>query len=133
MPVHLYGQMAEMTPILEVARRHDLRVIEDAAQSIGATQHGKPAGLLGDCGCLSFFPTKNLGGAGDGGMITTNDSTLAASLGQLRNHGMEPKYYYAHIGGNFRLDTIQAAYLMVKLPHLAAWVGASACQCHSLR
>lgn len=121
MPVHLYGQMAQMTPILDLAKRRGLRVIEDAAQSIGATQRGHPAGSLGDCGCLSFFPTKNLGGAGDGGMVTTNHAQLAASLRQLRNHGMEPKYYYPHIGGNFRLDTIQAAYLLVKLPHLDTW------------
>lgn len=120
-PVHLFGQMADMDPIMAIAARHGLAVVEDAAQSIGAKYKGKPAGSIGTLGALSFFPTKNLGGAGDGGMMVTSDSALAHRLAILRNHGMEPKYHYQWIGGNFRLDAIQAAYLLVKLPHLDEW------------
>jgi dTDP-4-amino-4,6-dideoxygalactose transaminase len=122
MPVHLYGQMAEMIPIMDVARRHDLRVIEDAAQAIGSEDaQGMRAGSIGDIGALSFFPTKNLGAFGDAGACVTNDDALAAKLAKLRVHGMEPKYYHELIGGNFRLDEIQAAVLNVKLPHLDSW------------
>ncbi|NNM86810.1 MAG: DegT/DnrJ/EryC1/StrS family aminotransferase [Phycisphaerales bacterium] len=121
MPVHLFGQMADMDAIMAIARRHHLAVIEDAAQSIGATYRGRHSGSIGTMGCFSFFPSKNLGGAGDGGMIVTQDNALAQRLRMFRNHGMEPKYYHACIGGNFRLDTIQAAYLHIKLKHLDAW------------
>ncbi len=121
MPVHLFGQMADMDPIMAIAARHGLAVIEDAAQSIGAKYKGRPSGSIGTVGALSFFPTKNLGGAGDGGMMVTSDATLAHRLAILRNHGMEPKYHYQWIGGNFRLDTLQAAYLLVKLKHLEEW------------
>lgn len=121
MPVHLFGQMADMDAIMAIARRHNLAVIEDAAQSIGATYRGRQSGSIGTAGCFSFFPSKNLGGAGDGGMIVTQDNALAQRLRMFRNHGMEPKYYHACIGGNFRLDTIQAAYLHIKLKHLDAW------------
>ncbi len=122
MPVHLYGQMADMTRIMGIAKRHQLSVIEDAAQAIGAADaQGRRACSIGDIGCLSFFPTKNLGAFGDAGMCVTNDERLAAKLMKLRVHGMEPKYYHELIGGNFRLDEIQAAVLNVKLPHLDAW------------
>ncbi|HEY6126388.1 MAG TPA: DegT/DnrJ/EryC1/StrS family aminotransferase [Steroidobacteraceae bacterium] len=122
MPVHLYGQMADMTRIMEIARRHGLRVIEDAAQAIGSEdEQGRRACSIGDIGCLSFFPTKNLGAFGDAGACVTNDPVLAAKLMKLRVHGMEPKYYHELIGGNFRLDEIQAAVLNVKLPHLDSW------------
>jgi dTDP-4-amino-4,6-dideoxygalactose transaminase len=122
MPVHLYGQMADMSAIMAIAQRHGLRVIEDAAQAIGAEDaKGRRAGSIGDIGCLSFFPTKNLGAFGDAGACVANDATLAAKLMKLRVHGMEPKYYHELIGGNFRLDEIQAAVLNVKLPHLDSW------------
>ena len=122
MPVHLYGQMADMSRIMQIAQRHRLRVIEDAAQAIGsADAQGRRACSIGDIGCLSFFPTKNLGAFGDAGACVTNDATLAAKMYKLRVHGMEPKYYHELIGGNFRLDEIQAAVLNVKLPHLDAW------------
>jgi dTDP-4-amino-4,6-dideoxygalactose transaminase len=122
MPVHLYGQMADMHPIMAIARKHGLRVIEDAAQAIGsADASGRRACSIGDIGCLSFFPTKNLGAFGDAGACVTNDEKLAAKLFKLRVHGMEPKYYHQLIGGNFRLDEIQAAVLNVKLPHLDSW------------
>ncbi len=125
MPVHLYGQVADMTRILEIARNHDLRVIEDAAQSIGSADVlGRRACSTGDIGCLSFFPTKNLGAFGDAGMCVTNDAALAARLEILRVHGGKPKYYHKVIGGNFRLDEIQAAVLNVKLPHLDSWSAA---------
>lgn len=120
-PVHLFGQMAAMRAINRLARDHDLLVIEDAAQAIGAKQNGHPAGYFGHMGCLSFFPTKNLGGFGDGGMVVTDDADYASIARQLRNHGMEPKYFHARIGGNFRLDALQAAVLNVKLPHLDRW------------
>ncbi len=125
MPVHLYGQMADMDRLMEIARRHDLRVIEDAAQAIGSEDaKGRRACSIGDIGCLSFFPTKNLGAFGDAGACVTNDEALAAKLLKLRVHGMEPKYFHELIGGNFRLDEIQAAVLNVKLPHLDAWSAA---------
>jgi dTDP-4-amino-4,6-dideoxygalactose transaminase len=122
MPVHLYGQVAEMGPLMQIAKRFGLRVIEDAAQAIGAADaQAQRAGSWGDIGCLSFFPTKNLGAFGDAGMCVANDSALAERLDILRVHGGKPKYYHAFIGGNFRIDEIQAAVLNVKLPHLDAW------------
>lgn len=121
MPVHLFGQCAEMDPILEIAGRHDLAVIEDAAQAIGATYKGRKAGSMGTTGCFSFFPSKNLGGLGDGGMIVTQDAALGERIAQCRNHGSKPKYYHKWVGGNFRLDTLQAAGLLIKLRHLEDW------------
>jgi len=122
MPVHLYGQSADMDPLMALARRFDLPLIEDAAQSIGAEYPPKRrSGGIGDIGCLSFFPTKNLGAFGDAGMCVTNDDALAAKLRMLRVHGMEPKYYHALIGGNFRMDELQAAVLLVKFRHLEDW------------
>lgn len=120
-PVHLYGQMADMTPIMEVARRHNLTVIEDAAQAIGSEYEGRRAGSIGDMSCFSFFPSKNLGGFGDGGMVTTNNAELAKQVKLLRNHGYAPKYYNKVVGGNFRLDAIQAAVLRIKLKYLDDW------------
>jgi dTDP-4-amino-4,6-dideoxygalactose transaminase len=125
MPVHLYGQMADMDLLLEIARSYRLPVIEDAAQAIGANlPDGRRAGSLGSIGCFSFFPTKNLGAFGDGGMCTANDAELAQKLRTLRVHGSEPKYYHALIGGNFRLDELQAAVLSVKLECLEDWTAA---------
>jgi len=121
MPVHLYGQMADMDPILEVARRQNLAVIEDACQAIGAAYKGRQAGAIGTYGAFSFFPSKNLGGAGDGGFLSTTDQARAEKLAILRVHGMEPKYYHRFIGGNFRLDALQAAVITVKLRHLDDW------------
>jgi dTDP-4-amino-4,6-dideoxygalactose transaminase len=121
MPVHLFGQMADMDPIMAIARKHKLAVIEDAAQSITSVYKGRKAGSIGTAGCFSFFPSKNLGGIGDGGMVVTNDEALHHRLVLMRNHGMEPKYYHKYIGGNFRLDPIQAVALLVKLPHLDDW------------
>lgn len=123
-PVHLYGQMAEMEPIMEIAARHNLYVIEDSAQAIGAEYHGRRAGSIGHLSCLSFFPSKNLGGFGDGGMITTNDAALAERVRLLRGHGAHQKYYHSIVGGNFRLDAIQAAVLRVKLRYLDEWTAA---------
>ncbi|HST23539.1 MAG TPA: DegT/DnrJ/EryC1/StrS family aminotransferase [Blastocatellia bacterium] len=123
-PVHLYGQMADLDPIMEIANRRNLYVIEDAAQAIGSEYKGRRAGSIGHMGCFSFFPSKNLGGAGDGGMVTTNDSQLAARVRMLRNHGYSPKYYNKVVGGNFRLDAIQAAVLRVKLNYLDQWTAA---------
>ena len=123
-PVHLYGQMADMDPVMELARRNNLYVIEDAAQAIGAECKGKKAGSVGHLGCFSFFPSKNLGGFGDGGMVTTNDPDLADRIRLLRNHGYRPKYYNKVVGGNFRLDAIQAAVLRVKLRYLDQWTSA---------
>lgn len=121
-PVHLYGQCADMDVILEIAARHGLAVIEDAAQAIGAEyRDGRRAGSMGTMGCFSFFPSKNLGGLGDGGMVVTNDDRLAERLRVLRVQGGKPKYYHRVIGGNFRLDTLQAAVLNVKLPYLDRW------------
>jgi dTDP-4-amino-4,6-dideoxygalactose transaminase len=122
MPVHLYGQLADMAALMPIAQKHRLRVIEDAAQAIGAADaQGRRACSFGDIGCLSFFPTKNLGAFGDAGMCVANDAALAERLDVLRVHGGKPKYYHALIGGNFRLDELQAAVLNVKLPHLDAW------------
>jgi dTDP-4-amino-4,6-dideoxygalactose transaminase len=121
MPVHLYGQCADMDPILEIANRHSIPVIEDAAQAIGATYKGRPAGSIGTFGCFSFFPSKNLGAAGDGGMVTANDPDLAEKVRILRVHGSKPKYYHSFLGINSRLDSIQAAILSVKLPYLREW------------
>ncbi len=121
-PVHLYGQCAEMATILHIASTHGLAVVEDAAQAIGAEYgDGRRAGSMGTAGCLSFFPSKNLGGLGDGGMIVTNDEKLTERLRVLRVQGGKPKYYHRVIGGNFRLDTLQAAVLNVKLPYLDRW------------
>lgn len=122
LPVHLFGQCADMAPILESA--DGIPVIEDAAQAIGADLHGRRAGTLGTLACFSFFPSKNLGGFGDGGMVTTNDDTLAETMRVLRVHGAKPKYHHALLGGNFRLDALQAAVLRVKLRHLDAWTAA---------
>jgi len=122
MPVHLYGQMADMTPLMVLARRYGLKVIEDAAQAIGAEYlGGARAGSISDVGCFSFFPTKNLGAFGDAGLCTAQDAELAELMRVLRVHGGKPKYYHALIGGNFRIDEVQAAVLNVKLRHLEAW------------
>jgi dTDP-4-amino-4,6-dideoxygalactose transaminase len=121
MPVHLFGQPAEMTSLHEWTTARGLTLIEDAAQAIGARHHGRMVGGLGTCGCFSFFPTKNLGCLGDGGMMTTQDAALAERARVLRMHGMQPKYHHACIGGNFRMDALQAALLRVKLPHLEGW------------
>ncbi len=120
-PVHLFGQCADMDAISAIAQEHGLWVIEDAAQSIGAKYKGRPAGSMGVIGCLSFYPTKNLGGFGDGGMMTTSDKPLADRLRLFAGHGMSPRYYHKVVGINSRLDTIQAAVLGVKLKHLEAW------------
>jgi dTDP-4-amino-4,6-dideoxygalactose transaminase len=120
-PVHLFGQVVQMKPIEGIAKRHNLAVIEDAAQAIGASQDGIKCGIFGDLGCFSFYPTKNLGGFGDGGLITTNNEILAEKVRILRDHGQDPRYFYKVIGGNFRLDSIQAAVLAVKLKYLDKW------------
>ena len=117
-PVHLFGQCADMGPIMAIAAEHGLRVIEDCAQSIGASQNGKPCGGFGDIGCFSFYPTKNLGGFGDGGMLTTDNPELADKLRLLANHGMRPRYHHSTVGINSRLDAIQAAALCAKIKHL---------------
>jgi dTDP-4-amino-4,6-dideoxygalactose transaminase len=125
LPVHLYGQMADLDAFAAIARQHRLAVIEDAAQAIGAAlPDGRRAGSVGDVGCLSFFPTKNLGAFGDAGMCVTNDSALHERMRILRVHGGEPKYYHSVVGGNFRLDEIQAAVLVIKLKHLDDWTRA---------
>ena len=124
MPVHLYGQCADMDPILKIAQENDLAVIEDAAQAIGAEYKGKRAGSIGDFGCFSFFPSKNLGAFGDGGIVTTNSDELYEKLKILRVHGSYPKYYHKIIGGNFRLDALQAAVVSVKLQFLDSWTEA---------
>lgn len=121
LPVHLYGQTADMDPIREIADRRGLLVLEDAAQAIGARYKGRPAGTLGHAAAFSFYPSKNLGGFGDGGMIATDDPALARSLARLRVHGMEPKYHHHEVGINSRLDAFQAAVLRVKLRHLDDW------------
>ena len=122
MPVHLYGQLADMAALMPIAREYGLKVIEDAAQAIGAEDaEGKRACSFGEIGCLSFFPTKNLGAFGDAGACVANDADLAKHMAILRVHGMEPKYYHAFIGGNFRIDEIQAAVLNIKLKHLDSW------------
>ncbi|HEX5708601.1 MAG TPA: DegT/DnrJ/EryC1/StrS family aminotransferase [Pyrinomonadaceae bacterium] len=124
MPVHLYGQCAEMDAINDVARRHNLPVIEDAAQAVGAEDRGRRAGSMGAVGCFSFYPTKNLGGAGDSGCLTTHDDALAERLRRLRVHGGATEYHHAEVGVNSRIDTLQAAVLRVKLPHLDEWSAA---------
>ena len=122
MPVHLYGQMADMPALMEIAQSNGLRVIEDAAQAIGSEDaHGRRACSYGDVGCLSFFPTKNLGAFGDAGMCVANDPALTERMDILRVHGGKPKYFHSLIGGNFRIDELQAAVLNVKLKHLDAW------------
>jgi dTDP-4-amino-4,6-dideoxygalactose transaminase len=122
MPVHLYGQCADMNPIMEIAEKYNLRVVEDGAQAISSVySDGRCAGTIGDIGCYSFFPSKNLGCFGDGGLVVTNDDKLAETLVIKRVHGGKPKYYHKVIGGNFRLDAIQAAVISVKLPHLNSW------------
>ena len=120
-PVHLFGQCADMNTLCDIAHGNDLLLIEDAAQAIGAEYQGRRAGSLGDMGCFSFYPTKNLGGPGDGGMVTSSDERWADRLSLLRVHGMRPRYYHQAIGINSRLDSLQAAVLNVKLPHLEKW------------
>ncbi len=120
-PVHLYGQCAEMEPILEIAAEHDLAVIEDAAQAIGSEYKGQRAGSMGLCGCFSFFPSKNLGAFGDGGIITTDSDEFYEKLKILRGHGSHPKYFHKLVGGNFRLDALQAAIVSIKLKYLDTW------------
>ena len=120
-PVHLFGQCADMHTLCDIAQGNDLLLVEDAAQAIGAEYHGRRAGSLGDMGCFSFYPTKNLGGPGDGGMLTSNDESWVDRLSLLRVHGMRPRYYHQAIGINSRLDGLQAAVLNVKLPHLEHW------------
>lgn len=121
MPVHLFGQCCDMDAIRVFAEQHGLKVIEDAAQSIGATFKGIQCGNFGEIGCFSFFPSKNLGGFGDAGLVTTNDDALAEKMLKLRNHGMHPRYYHQMVGGNFRMDALQCALLRVKLRHLSSY------------
>lgn len=132
-PIHLFGQMADMDPILEIAARRNLFLIEDAAQAIGAEYKGKRAGSLGHLGCFSFFPSKNLGGYGDGGMVTTNDAQLAQRVRRLRSHGEQARYEHTRVGGNFRLDALQAAVLRVKLRYVDAWTAARQCNVDTYR
>ena len=124
MPVHLFGLSADMDPILDEASRSGIPVIEDAAQAIGASYKSRPVGSLGALGCFSFFPSKNLGAFGDAGLLTMRDGAIAERVRMLRNHGMQPKYYHHAVGGNFRMDAMQAAVLRVKAPHLDAWTEA---------
>ena len=124
LPVHLFGLAADMDPILDAASRAGIPIVEDAAQAIGATYKNQPAGAIGTCGCFSFFPSKNLGAFGDAGLFTTNDDALADRARTMRVHGMDPKYHHSVIGGNFRMDALQAAILRVKAPHLARWTEA---------
>lgn len=124
LPVHLAGQMADMDPIMDIARRHNLYVIEDACQALGAEYKGRRAGSIGHLGCFSFFPSKNLGGAGDSGMVVSNDPTLVDRVALLRNHGHRPKYYNQVVGGNFRMDALQAAILRAKFKYLENWTAA---------
>ena len=126
LPVHLFGQPCAMAPLQALACAHELPIFEDAAQAIGARSAIGPVGGLGALGAFSFFPSKNLGAFGDAGLVTTNDAALAAHIRLLRSHGAEPKYYNAEIGGNFRLDALQAAILAVKLPHLDTWAAGRA-------
>jgi len=123
-PVHLFGQSADLDPIVEAARARNIAVVEDAAQAIGSRYRGRTVGSIGDFGCFSFFPSKNLGAFGDGGLVTTNDDELATKVRLLRGHGMHPKYFHRMVGGNFRLDALQAAVLRVKAPHLTRWTAA---------
>jgi len=121
-PVHLFGQAADMDALMALSAEFNIPIIEDAAQAIGTqTADGRRVGSIGHIGCFSFYPTKNLGAFGDGGLVTTNDDTMAVRLKQIRNHGMEPRYYHKIMGGNFRLDAMQGAVLRVKLPHLPSW------------
>jgi dTDP-4-amino-4,6-dideoxygalactose transaminase len=120
-PVHLFGLPADMAAIVDLARRHGLAIVEDCAQATGARVASRPVGSMGDVGCFSFYPTKNLAGLGDGGMITTHSASLASALRRLRVHGMEPRYYHQEIGINSRLDTLQAACLLQKLTHVPGW------------
>ena len=122
MPIHLYGQPANMEAVMAIAKKHSLKVIEDNAQGIGATINGKPTGTFGDLACTSFYPTKNLGAAGDAGMITTNDKALYDRLRSIRAHGMTRRYYHDELGVNSRLDEIQAAVLVTKMPYLKEWI-----------
>jgi len=123
MPIHLYGQCADMTPLLEISARRNLPIIEDAAQAIGSEDHGLAAGSMGLIGCFSFYPTKNLGGAGDGGLLTTNDEELSHRLRALRVHGGATEYRHREVGINSRLDSLQAAVLRVKIKYLDGWSG----------
>lgn len=127
MPVHLFGQCVDMDPLLEIAKKHNLKVIEDAAQSIGSLYKGKQSGSMGDAGCFSFFPSKNLGGFGDGGIVTTNDKALHDRIKGLRVHGGQIQYQHQEIGLNARLDALQAAVISVKLPHLSEWTKGRRC------
>jgi len=129
-PVHLFGQSADMRPLMSIARNYSIAVIEDAAQAIGAEYSGQKVGSFGTAGCFSFFPSKNLGCFGDGGMVTTNDELLAHRVKILRNQGADPKYYHKVLGGNFRLDALQAAVLRVKLKHLDAWIEQRSANAH---
>src|SRR5262249_31717388 len=124
LPVHLYGQPCDMEPIMDLARKHNLRVVEDCAQAIGATYRGKKVGSFGDIGCLSFFPSKNLGCFGDGGMVVSNDAALAERVEMLRRHGGKVKYHHEELGLNSRLDELQAAVLRVKFRYLDEWTEA---------
>jgi dTDP-4-amino-4,6-dideoxygalactose transaminase len=124
MPVHLFGQAADMDPLVELAAQAQVPIIEDAAQAIGARYRGRPAGGIGALGCFSFFPSKNLGAFGDAGLVTTNDDALASRVRLLRTHGAERQYHHRVVGGNFRIDALQAAVLQVKAPHLASWTAA---------
>jgi len=124
MVVHLFGQCAEMEPLWRIAERHNLTIIEDGAQALGAEYQGKRVGSLGSLGCFSFYPTKNLGGYGDAGMVVTSDPEWASRMACLRVHGMEPRYYHKYIGWNSRIDALQAALLRVKMPHLDRWIEA---------
>jgi dTDP-4-amino-4,6-dideoxygalactose transaminase len=124
LPVHLFGLAADMDAVMAIAARHGVPVIEDAAQAIGATYRGRTVGGIGALGCFSFFPSKNLGAFGDAGLVTTNDDDLAKRARLMRTHGMEPKYFHHIVGGNFRMDALQAAILRVKAPHLAGWTEA---------
>lgn len=121
MPVHLFGRSVDMTNLMAIAKKHNLYVIEDCAQATGATYKGQKVGNIGDVGCFSFYPTKNLGGCGDGGMMTTNNAEVAEKLRILREHGSPKRYYHEYIGMNSRLDSLQAALLQVKLPYLDKW------------
>jgi dTDP-4-amino-4,6-dideoxygalactose transaminase len=133
LPVHLFGLSADLDPILDVANRTGVPVVEDAAQAIGATYKSRPVGGIGSYGCFSFFPSKNLGAFGDAGLLTTNDDVLADRARLLRTHGMRPRYYHHAVGANFRMDAMQAAVLRVKAPHLAAWTAARRANAASYR
>ena len=124
LPVHLFGLSADLDPIVDLARRAGIPVVEDAAQALGATYKSRTVGTIGTAGCFSFYPTKNLGALGEAGLVTTGDAAVAHRVRLLRSHGMAPKYCHQVVGGNFRMDELQAAVLRVKLPHLEAWIGA---------